>query len=278
MIKIPDIEWCEVPAGEFIMGSEDILDDERPQHTVNLPYSYKAAKYPITNLQYSLFVEAGGYDKRQYWTEAGWAEKEKPERRSWDAENDPLLPWTGPRFQVEPFNLPNHPVGVTWYESVAYCRWLTEVMRGCGELADGWLIRLPTEAEWEKAARGTDGRTYPWGEGFDVEKANGKETEVESTSAVGIFPGGASPYGCHDMAGNVDEWCVTKYNLSYKSYPYQIENEGTADYLEGKYNRTLRGGSWSNGASNLRCAVRFNIVPFSNDDPFGFRCFFVPIF
>jgi len=141
MTLIPDIDWCEVPAGEFIMGSDDHYDEEKPQHTVNLPYSYKAAKDPITNAQYSLFVEAGGYDKRQYWTAAGWAEKLKPQSRK--------EPWTGPRqSRGEPFNLPNHPViGVSWYEAVAYCRWLTEVMRRHGELADGWQIRLPTEAE-----------------------------------------------------------------------------------------------------------------------------------
>ena len=272
MTKIPDIEWCEVPAGEFIMGERD------KQHTLNLPYSYQAAKYPITNAQYELFVEAGGYNKRQYWTEAGWAEKLKPQRRPWHTENDPsLLPWTAARNYGEPFNLPNHPVvGVSWYESVAYCRWLTEVMRGCGELGEGWLIRLPMEAEWEKAARGMDGRTYPWGEGFDPEKANGKETEVESTSAVGIFPDGASLYGCHDMAGNVWEWCATQ---SGKSYRYKIENEWTEDYLEGKYNRMLRGGSWLDGSGNLRCAVRDDNLPDYNNSFFiGLRCFFVPIF
>jgi len=273
MIKIPDIEWCEVPAGEFIMGSNNNYDEEKPQHTLNLPYSYKAAKYPITNAQYNAFVEAGGYRERRYWTAAGWAEKLKPQRGD-------KQPWTGPRQPWgEPFNLSNHPVvGVSWYEAVAYCRWLTEVLRGCGELAEGWLIRLPTEAEWEKAARGEDGRTYPWGEGFDVEKANGKETEVESTNAVGIFPDGASPYGCHEMAGNVWEWGATKWDGGYKPYPYQIENEGTVDYLEGKYNRIVRGGSWNDDSDSLRCAYRNYYGPNFNYDLFGLRCFFVPIF
>jgi formylglycine-generating enzyme required for sulfatase activity len=209
------------------MGSDDGQDREKPQHTVNIPYSYKAAKYPITNAQYRLFVEDKGYTTQRYWTVAGWEWKEANDRTD-------VYNWG------EPFTLPNHPVvGVSWYESVAYCRWLTEVMRGCGELADGWLIRLPTEAEWEKAARGTDGRTYPWGEKFDPEKANGKETEVESTNAVGIFPDGVSPYGCHEMAGNVWEWGATKVEGSsysdrkFKPYPYQVENEWTADYLEG---------------------------------------------
>jgi len=272
MTKIPDIIWCEVPAGEFIMG------EGKQQHTLNLPYTYYAAKYPITNAQYGLFVEAGGYHERRYWTAKGWAQKLKP---PW---NKP--PWTGPREFGEPFNLSNHPVvGVSWYEAVAYCRWLTEVLRGCGELAEGWEIRLPTEAEWEKAARGTDGRTYPWGEGFDPEKASGKETEVESTCAVGLFPDGVSPYGCHDMAGNVYEWCATKANspnwITSKPYPYpyQIKNEWAEDYLENNYCKILRGGAFDNGASDLRCAYR-------NPDRFprydlsdrGFRCFCVPIY
>jgi len=287
MTLIPDIDWCEVPAGEFIMGGDDSWRiAEKPQHTVNLPYSYKAAKYPLTNAQYELFVEAGGYRERRYWTEAGWAEKEKPQRKLWHSENDPsLLPWTGPREFGEPFNLPNHPViGVSWYEAVAYCRWLTEVLRGCGELAEGWQIRLPTEAEWEKAARGTDGRTYPWGEGFDPEKANGKETEVESTNAVGIFPDGVSPYGCHDMAGNVWEWCATKVEGSsysdrkFKPYPYQVENEWTADYLASETRRNVRCGSWYDVTDVLRCVVRNSSDPFKDYGGVGFRCFFVPIF
>jgi len=262
MIKIPDIDWCEVPAGEFIMGGEGKYDG-KPQHTLNLPYSYKAAKYPITNAQYELFVEDKGYTTQRYWTAAGWAWKEERKR-------------TTAGYNRDPFNLANHPVvGVSWYEAVAYCRWLTEVMRGCGELAEGWLIRLPTEAEWEKASRGVDGRTYPWGEGFDAEKANGKATEVKSTNAVGIFPDGASPYGCHDMAGNVWEWCATNWG---KPYPYQIENEWTEDYLTGEIPRNMRGGSWYDVSDDPRCAVRRGSFPFDDDLGMGFRCFVVPIF
>jgi len=279
MTQIPDIAWCEVPAGEFIMGSDDGRDNEKPQHTLNLPYTYYAAKYPVTNAQYATFVADGGYDKPQYWTVAGWAEKEKPQRGWWHDDNDPLLPWTGPRDFGEPFNLLNHPVvGVSWYEAVAFCHWLTEKLRADGKLAEGWLIRLPTEAEWEKAARGEDGRVYPWGNEFDPEKANGKETEVESTNAVGIFPDGASPYGCHDMLGNVWEWCATKHDRGFKPYPYKIENEWTEDYLAGATVRNVRGGSWNNESASLRCAFRNYHYPFTDFNYRGFRCFVVPIF
>jgi len=265
MTVIPDIAWCDIAAGEFIMGGEGRYDG-KPQHTLNIPYSYKAAKYPITNAQYQPFVDAGGYGERQYWTAAGWAWKEENKR-------------TTAGHESEPFSLANHPiVRVSWYEAVAYCHWLTEVMREHGKLAEGWLIRLPTEAEWEKAARGTDGRVYPWGNEFDPNKANGRETDIRSTSAVGFFPKGKSPYGCHEMAGNVWEWCATKRDGGFKPYPYQIEDEWAADYLEGNGYRILRGGSWNDEADDLRCAFRSNNNPISRYFYIGFRCFSVPIF
>jgi len=273
MTQIPDIAWCEVPAGKFIMGSDYYHDNEKPRHTLNLPYTYYAAKYPITNAQYATFVADGGYDKPQYWTAAGWAEKEKPFWNNYE-------PWTGSRDKGEPFNLLNHPVvEVSWYEAVAFCHWLTEKLRTDGKLAEGWLICLPTEAEWEKAARGTDGRVYPWGNEFDPNKANGgTDSEIESTSAVGFFPKGKSPYGCQDMAGNVWEWCATKWHKDYKPYPYQIENEWTADYLEGKYNRMLRGGSWGLNSDHFRCVYRYADDPNINYYDRGFRLFRVPIY
>jgi len=266
-ILIPDIAWCEVPAGEFIMGSDNHNNREKPQHTVNLPYTYHAAKYPVTNAQYQPFVDAGGYSEQRYWTVVGW------EWKKWEKR-------TAPRPFSEPFNLSNHPVvGVSWHEAVAFCHWLTEVMREHGKLAEGWLIRLPTEAEWEKAARGTDGRVYPWGNEFDLNKANGgDESEIRSTSAVGFFPKGKSPYGCQDMAGNVWEWCATKRDGGYKPYPYQIEDEWTEAYLEGDSYRVSRGGSWNVETDYLRCAYRINFIPYGNFNYRGFRCFSVPIF
>ena len=272
MTKIPDLIWCEVAAGEFVMGSDAISEGEKPRHLLNLGYSYKAAKYPLTNVQYGLFIAADGYTTRRYWTEAGWEWQEKNQR-------------TSAYDFGEPFNLSNYPiVGVSWYEAVAYCHWLTEVMRGLGKLAEDWVIRLPTEAEWEKAARGIDGREYPWGEEFDPNKANGEATGVQSTCAVGLFPQGVSPHGCHDMAGNILEWTTTQLadsnyaHRKYKPYPYQIENEWTAAYLSGDSYRVLRGGSWGSGANDLRCACRINYSPSYIDRNRGLRCFCVPIF
>ena len=110
------------------------------------------------------------------------------------------------------YNLPNHPVvAVSWYEALAFCNWLGEKL--------GVKVSLPTEAQWEKAARGTDGRQYPWGEKITPDHANYAETKIDATSAVGIFPKGASPYGALDMSGNVWEWCLTKWRDDYSKCP-----------------------------------------------------------
>jgi formylglycine-generating enzyme required for sulfatase activity len=238
------------------------------QHTVNIPYDYQVAKHPVTNAQYQLFVDDGGYtEKWQHcWTKAGWAEKIKPQFED--------MPWRSPYRFVEPFSLPSYPVvGVSWYEAVAFCRWLTERLRERGDKQLIRLIRLPSEAEWEKAARGTDGLAYPWGNEANPEKLNCKETGVGSTSAIGCLPQGASPYGCHDMAGNVWEWCATKYG---KDYPYSLEDEWTDNYLEGKNRRRLRGGSWYSPVNSCVCASRLSNHPLSRNyglNSLGFRLF-----
>ncbi|MGD9101241.1 MAG: SUMF1/EgtB/PvdO family nonheme iron enzyme, partial [Anaerolineae bacterium] len=230
---LPDIAWCEVPAGPFIMGTraEDIPALEKkfgkstlykreiPQHEVKLP-AFRIGKYPVTNAQYAAFVRDGGYAEkwRGCWTEAGWR---------WKGER------SGPETAGDEFELPNHPVvRVTWYEAVAFCRWLTvrlgeSASQRIGESASQrvgeatgkaeravWegvaagrlVVRLPGEAEWEKAARGRDGRQFPWGDALDPGRANYDKTGIGSTSAMGCFPGGISLYGCLDMAGNVWEW------------------------------------------------------------------------
>jgi hypothetical protein len=177
---LPDIVWCDVPARLFLMGSTDedgmAYDDEKPQHEYDIEQPYAISRYPVTNAQYAAFVQAGGYAERRYWTEAGWAWREE--------ENI-----TGPEEYGTPYNLPNHPaVGVSWYESVAFCLWLTEELRREGGLAEFQEITLPTEPQWEKAARSSDGRIYPWGSEPDPERANYADTGIGSTSTVGCFP------------------------------------------------------------------------------------------
>jgi formylglycine-generating enzyme required for sulfatase activity len=251
---LPDIVWCEVPAGLFTMGSteedERAWDDEKPQHTYEIEQSYAVSRYPVTNAQYVAFVQAGGYVERRYWTEAGW---------SWREEEN----ITDPEEYGTPYNLPNHPVmGVSWYEAIAFCRWLTEELRENDALSDTQEITLPTEPQWEKAARSGDGRIYPWGAEPDPEKANYDETGIDTTSAVGCFPGGASPYRVEELSGNVWEWCRTKWG--YRAY----KNDST---LEGTVRRVVRGGAFNYGTRNVRCACRNHGPPHLRCTHLGFR-------
>jgi len=169
----------------------------------------------------------------------------------------------------------NHPVvWVSWHEALAYCGWLTEKLREWEETPEplatllreeGWAITLPSEAEWEKAARGGDGRRYPWGQEPDPNRANYYDTGIWMTSAVGCFPGGASPYGVEDLSGNVWEWCRTKWEDNYKDY------EGDDD-LEGSALRVLRGGSFVDSGSIVRCACRnLGLYPDGRVGYYGFR-------
>ncbi|MEA3309847.1 MAG: SUMF1/EgtB/PvdO family nonheme iron enzyme [Chloroflexota bacterium] len=251
-----------IPAGPFLMGTpESELDEleklgrtreyierEVPQHEVTLD-EYAIARYPITNAEFERFIEDGGYDNSDYWTDAGWQWKEKES-------------WTQPRYwDDDKWNTPSQPVvGVSWYEAVAYCRWLSE--------KSGKTYRLPTEAEWEKAARGTDGRRYPWGADWDASLCNNKESGPGQTTPVGERPEGESPYGVEELVGQVWEWCRTKYS----SYPYQ-PNDGREDE-DGGETRILRGGSWysSDPAGVCRCGCRVRNDPWDWDFNRGFRC------
>lgn len=273
---LPDIVWCEALAGSFLMGTREedvpvLLERfggerkwykwETPQHEVTLP-AYRISKYLVTNAQFAAFVQAGGYGERRYWTDAAqeqvWS---KGQVKAWNDDE----PREGPYDFGEPFNLPNHPVvGVTWYEAVAFCLWLTEQLRRCGELGAGEEITLPSESQWEKAARGTDGRVYPWGNDPDPNRANYDDTGIGTTSAAGCFPGGASPYGVEDLSGNVWEWCRTRWEESYEGY--QDDND-----LEGKALRVLRGGAFRYQARNVRCAFRYRRSPSLRYDLIGFR-------
>jgi formylglycine-generating enzyme required for sulfatase activity len=255
------------------MGNDSTrFDNQKPQHQLFLP-DYYISQYPLTNIEYARFIEAGGYKDKRWWTWAGWAETNSPtgtlERMSGQAG----IPWTHPRLWYENrFNKPNQPVvGISWYECMAYCHWLSA--------ETGYHYRLSTEAEWEKAARGTDGRIYPWGDKFEASRLNSGEGEQRegSTTPVGIYPIGVSPFGVFDCAGNVNEWCLTKIRgdshlADFKPYPYDVtENEWTREYIEGRSGRALRGGSWLNGKVGANCTWRDGGGPNYKDDDFGCR-------
>jgi formylglycine-generating enzyme required for sulfatase activity len=144
-------------------------------------------------------------------------------------------------------------VGVSWYECAAYCKWLTAAYQAQGERT---VIRLATEVEWEKVARGTDGLIYPYGNEFDRLKGNAGATGIGRTSAAGIFVDGASLYQVLDMSGNVWEWVSSRY----RDYPYQAD-DGRED-SDGTDVRVLRGGSWNNiNADFFRCDYRIRGSP-----------------
>ena len=258
---LPDMAWCPVPAGPFLMGSdrardEEALQNEMPQHEVTLR-PYAIGKYPVTNAQYEAFVKAGGYGERRYWTDVGW--ERKGER-------------TEPDTRGGVFDLVNHPVvRVTWYEAVAFCRWLTERLLQAGELQPGQEVRLPTEAEWEKAARGSDGRIFPWADDFEATRCNSLELALGSTTTVGVFPAGAGPCEAEDLSGNVWEWTQSLL----QEYPYDAE-EGREE-IDDNGPRVLRGGSFLYNRRRVRCAYRFSYFPFYRLNNIGFRCVVAPV-
>ena len=253
-----------VDAGEFIMGSPEGegLDNEHPQRTVHLDAFY-IGKYEVTNRQFSQFVDATGYTTDAEAAEWGWAwtgeDWEEVEGADWRHPQ-------GPGSSIE--GKMDHPVvQVSWNDANAYCQWAG--------------VRLPTEAEWEKAARGTDGREYPWGNSApDGSKLNycdvnceqaWKDSSVDDgyteTAPVGRYEAGKSPYGAYDIAGNVWEWVADWYDADYYSKAPERNPQGP----DSGEKRVLRGGSWSSYEGDARCVDRYGGDPEVRISYFGFR-------
>jgi formylglycine-generating enzyme required for sulfatase activity len=219
---------------------------------------YSIAKYPVTNAQFKLFMDAKGYENEQWWTEAGWEARGK----GWEWEGGKLVEtgkaWVQPRYwrKYSIWNGAEQPVvGVSWYEAVAYCLWLSDLT--------GESIMLPTEEQWQYAAQGEDARQYPWGNDWDCKKCNNsvKPCDSNQTTSVRQYEGkGDSPFKVVDMAGNVWEWCLTDY-----------ENR-TNDIHSTANSRVLRGGSWGNPYSDsFRCVNRYWGSPHNGLSYWGFR-------
>jgi formylglycine-generating enzyme required for sulfatase activity len=213
------VDMVKVPKGPFLYGDQKIR--------VVIEHDYWIDKFPVTNAKYRAFIEAGGYEKQQYWSDNRWQWKTKHNITSPIYWNDGT------------WNKPDHPVvGVSCYEAEAYVKWASK--------------RLPTEREWEKAARGEDGRQYPWGDEFDKNRCNSSESGIGHTTPVSQYPNGISPYGCYDMAGNVLEWCASWYD----------ESQGQ---------RVIRGGSWNNFPEYLLASLRFSYTTVTRLNLLGFR-------
>jgi formylglycine-generating enzyme required for sulfatase activity len=254
-----NLGFVEIPAGPFQMGSDPEEDsasyeDERPRHSVTLP-GFWLSRYPVTIGQYRAFVEASGY---------------RPADPDWQD-----------GFSTQPV------VWVSWNEALAYCQWLGERLRdlasgsererGSPDLWSGLALgslraSLPSEAEWEKAARGVAGLNYPWGPKADANRANYDDTGLGERSAVGCFPGGASPHEVEELSGNVWEWTRSLDG----GYPYEPiaarENlEASSESL-----RVLRGGAFYDDSGDVRCASRGRASPVDRDVYVGFRVVLSP--
>lgn len=263
-------EMIWIPSGSFPMGNSGAGDDvtygaanESPQHSVTLS-GYYIGKYEVTRGEYAQFMTAGGYSNPSYWSTAGWSWKASASRTQpdwWAATQD----WALLAGQAsQPFTqADNYPVvGVSYYEAEAFCNW-----------AGG---HLPTDAQWERAARwtGTHANIYPWGDTWDAQQCNNWTDTLfprYRTAPVGSYSSGASPSGCQDMAGNVYEWCQDWYLSNYYSQSPATDPQGPSG---GTY-RVLRGNSWGGNYAyyyyRYRCSYKGNGAPNATWNYTGFR-------
>ena len=270
-----DLKFVHVPAGEFLMGSDHVsdpsaLEAELPQHKLFLQ-AYFIGQSPVTAAQFAAFVQATGYKTTAEQIGNGYnlVDGQWSETKGAD--------WRSPRGvgnNVEQKGA--HPVTlVSWYDAQAFCKWVTDLSH--------YKVDLASEAEWEQAARGTDGRIYPWGNAEPSDLLCNFNLNVQDTTAVGQYsPQGDSPVGARDMAGNVMEWTRSLWGVDIKSpefqYPYterilERENFQAAENVR----RVVRGGAWDDDREGVRSAYRIPNPPISRNNLLGFRvCCQVP--
>lgn len=249
--------WVTIPAGTFLMGAQSTHPDrpnydehaaeyEAPPHEVRLD-EYRIARYPLTVGEHAKFIADDGYRDQRWWTMGGFGQFTEPE--DWDT-------------QVA---YPSRPVvGVSWWEAAAYCAWAA-YCTGAG-------VRLPTEAEWERAARGSEAeaRKYPWGSQSPDESRTNYDMNIGHATPVGIYPLDQTPDGICDLGGNVLEWCWDWQG------PYPEEAVSNPRGATAATGRVIRGGCWSSGAWSCRGAYRGWSVPASRSGDLGFRVAAVP--
>jgi formylglycine-generating enzyme required for sulfatase activity/predicted ATPase len=304
VMDVDAMQFCFVPGGDFWMG-EDIKGEPNSLHpNQHLQTGYWLGRYPVTNAQFEPFIQDKGYEQAEFWQEAitvgRWADGKI---RDWQSTR------SRPYDFGRPFTFPNHPVvGITWYEALAFTRWLTERWRERKLLPAEWTVKLPSEAEWEKGARGgvavpavpvvrsigaLDGgdspamianpdpdRRHPWIESAGPRLANTSESAINATNAAGLFPLGQSAYGCEEMAGTVWEWTRSLWGKDWSKpsngYPYDPE-DGRENLAAGDMvARVIRGGSYYNNLDAGRCALRFRDAPDLRFDSYGCRVLVAP--
>lgn len=238
------VEMVQVPAGCFWMGSVSVYEDERPVHEVCFEEPFWIDCHEVTNAAYEAFIKAGGYEEEVYWTSEGWA-------------------WKQAYYMIGPnngygYNSPNQPrVAISWYEANAYCEWRD--------------AQLPTEAQWEYAARGPDSQIYPWGNKYDAENVVNSDN-ANAPAEVGSRPGGISWIGAHDMAGNVCEWVADWYDGNYyDQFEGVVVIDPQGPQTETDF-RVLRGGSFESFDISVRTAFRNLSGPAGAVGDLGFRC------
>jgi formylglycine-generating enzyme required for sulfatase activity len=238
------VEFMLIPTGKFIMGSKDddkdASDAEKPQHTLDISYDYWLARFPVTNAEYDVFLKATGGSHPV----SGWQEKK------------------------------DHPVvSVPWNDAQKFVAWLNEIQKA--DLPAKYAYRLPSEAEWEKAARGAYGNIYPWGNDWDPKRCNSSESKIGGTTPVAQYPSGESPYGVMDMSGNTWEW--TRSLWDKYPYPSELKERLKREDENAAGSRVVRGGSFNSVRRDLRCAYRnFNLLV-NRFNLIGFRVCVSPI-
>lgn len=243
---------ASVPAGSFTFGS-DTHPNSAPPHALTVA-TFRIGVYPVTNRRYGQFVRV---TNRPWQSPDGFS----PERQSAPATD------------------------LTWRDANAFCAWLTDVWRREGRLTETEIVRLPTEPEWERAARGDQpdrGQAiiYPWGHEWQDDASNSEESGFNTTCTVGLFPKGRSPYGCYDMAGQVWEWCTTLWgeDMATPSFRYPYKNDGREDSNAGPaVRRVLRGGCFSSGQMKACCTYRGSLEPDGFWRGNGFRIVVAPV-
>ncbi len=301
-----DFDWVAIGAGPFTPGSgpdDDLaFDDEHGGTAVELP-AFSITRYPVTCAQFAAFTRAGGYGggatPPPWWREVSeaavewwhggnpgleqaladpdWSDENKQTWQDWLARRGPEArrrPWFEGDPQYADWLLPNHPViGVSWFEAMAFCRWLSGLEQA---RANGWAFRLPSEIEWERAARGPQGHRWPWGNDWRDDACNGAAARLGSTSAVGVFPY-PSAEGLRDLAGNVWEWTQSRWGprLNPAAFGWPLVPDDGRDDPGGADLRVMRGGSWYGEAKDTprwcRGAYRGRDLPDSWNNSRGVR-------